>query len=53
MHANTTISADVVLRRSRALDPPVLLALTDAREQALSRLRHSHPELAEQVAAVA
>ena len=35
---DTIVSTDLVLRPCRALDPPVLLALLDVREYALSRL---------------
>lgn len=43
VHADTVVAADIELRRSRLLDPPVLLALLDARQHALSRI-HRSPE---------
>jgi AraC family transcriptional regulator len=41
VHADSVIGADIELRRSRLLDPPVLLALLDARQYALRRLHHT------------
>ncbi|WP_422739184.1 helix-turn-helix domain-containing protein [Micromonospora sp. WMMD729] len=41
VRAGVNATADVVLRRSSALDPPVLLALLDARKYALSRMQHA------------
>ncbi|GAA2868469.1 AraC family transcriptional regulator [Actinoplanes cyaneus] len=48
VRAGSLIRADLVLKPSRALDPPVLMALTDARKHALSRMRDSYSALAEQ-----
>ncbi|BCJ41161.1 AraC family transcriptional regulator [Actinoplanes ianthinogenes] len=47
---DSILSADIVLRRARALDPPVLLALLDARKQAMGVLRTA-PSWADQAAA--
>ena len=38
VHANTVCSTEIVIRRGCPLDPPVLLALLDARRYAMSRL---------------
>lgn len=43
---DTRITADLVLEPARDLDPPVLLALLDARKLALSRTQHELQRLA-------
>jgi len=50
---NAIISADLILHRAQALDPPVLLALLDARKYAIRRVgglvphgMRQHPEVA-------
>ncbi|GAA2687063.1 helix-turn-helix domain-containing protein [Actinoplanes palleronii] len=48
---DSILSADIVLRRVRALDPPVLLALLDARKQAMDVLQPVSAGWAEQAAA--
>ncbi|MEU7842114.1 helix-turn-helix transcriptional regulator [Micromonospora sp. NPDC049114] len=40
VRADSKVTASMVLRRSSALDPPVLLALLDARKYALSQAQH-------------
>ena len=53
VRADSKITADVVLRRSSALDPPVLLALLDARKYALSLAQHGGTAVRDRVAAAA
>jgi AraC-like DNA-binding protein len=53
---DSRITADLVLRRNRALDPPVLLALLDVRKYALAQLEHTEhgqQQFLDDVAAVA
>jgi AraC-like DNA-binding protein len=40
---DSVISVDLILRPSRILDPPVLLALLDARKYAMGQLQTTHP----------
>ncbi|GLY00476.1 MULTISPECIES: helix-turn-helix transcriptional regulator [Actinoplanes] len=43
VYPDAVVAADIVLRPSRVLDPPVLLALLDARKDALSRMHEAAP----------
>ncbi|MGC4876001.1 helix-turn-helix domain-containing protein [Micromonospora sp. DT43] len=53
VRVDSKVTADMELRRSSALDPPVLLALLDARKYALSQAQHGSAAVRDRVGAAA